>query len=377
MHIFETKNAMKAISKAIVVISAALSASCAVKVENGYDGGFDHVTKPLYGTVQIKSEMIKEPEKVLIPLRLFISKDVLVLLNDNGESFYNIYTLPNLRFINTLGKRQNLEGLHVSPYAESVRVGDQGFEIFDNGSLKEILIHFDELEISETKRIAGPTKDLIGFTPLNDSLYAIVPEPELFKNGTHSPFDDSEVLIVDNNSGDITRVGEFPPSMRENGLEAGVKVFAVNEKSQRLAVFYHLQKQMKIVGFDGKVIRSVAVDIAPYLNYETMSFSNEWGDYVYYTDCYAADNYIYALCLNESRNRYMWDMGKKNSEIHIFDWDGNLLQIIRCDYPLTCFTVSEKYGYIYASSIIYPDYIFRFPIPEIASVNGTKSVQGE
>ena len=69
---------MKAISKAIVVISAALSASCAAKVETGYDGGFDHVTKPLYGTVQIKSEMIKEPEKVLIPLRLFISKDVLV-----------------------------------------------------------------------------------------------------------------------------------------------------------------------------------------------------------------------------------------------------------------------------------------------------------
>lgn len=363
---------MKAIRKAIVAISAALSASCSGTVVGDYDGGFDHVTKPLEGTVQIKAETIKEPEKVLIPLRLFISKDVLVLLNDNGESFYNIYTLPNLRFINTLGKRQNLEGLHVSPYAESVRIGDEGFEIFDNGSLKEILIHFDELEISETKRIEGPTKDLIGFTQLNDSLYAIVPEPELFKSDVRSPFDDSEALIVDNNSGDITRVGEFPPSMRAKGLEAGVKVFVANDSLRRLAIFYHLQKQMKIVDFDGNPIRSVAVDIPPFLNYETMSFSNEWGKYVYYTDCYADNDYIYALCLNEKRGRYMSDIGKKNSEIHIFDWEGDLIRIIRCDRPLTCFTVSEKYGEIYASSIKYPDYLFRFPIPGPTAASDTQ-----
>lgn len=365
---------MKAIHKIIVAISATVMASCSVTVENDYDGGFDHITEPLHGTVQIRSEAIREPEKVLIPLRLFISKNVLVLLNDNGESFYNIYTLPGLRFINTLGKRQNLEGLHVSPYAESVRVYDEGFEIFDNGSLKEILIHFDELEISETRRIAGPTKDLLGFTPLDDSLYAIIPEPELFRPGSHSPFADSEILIVNDNNGHIIRVGEFPPSMRENGLETGVKIFAVNGRSRRLAVFYHLQKQMKIVDFNGNVIRSVAVDIAPYLNYETMSFSNKWGDYVYYTDCYASDDYIYALCLNEVRNRYIADVGKKNSEIHIFDWDGNLVEVIQCDRPLTCFTVSEKYGDIYAASIIYPEYLFRLPIPGPAARDDSQSV---
>ncbi len=373
MHIFETKNPMKAIHKAIVAIFATVSASCSGTADDRYDGGFDHVTEPLEGTVQIKSEMIREPEKVLIPLRLFISKNVLVLLNDNGESFYNIYTLPNLRFINTLGKRQNIEGLHVSPYAESVRVNDEGFEIFDNGSLKEIVIHFDELEISETERIAGPTKDLIGFTPLDDSLYAIVPEPELFKAGTRSQFDGCEFLIVDNNDGRVIEAGEFPPSMRESGAEAGVKIFAVNGKERRMAVFYHLQKQMKIVDFDGNVIRSVAVDIPPYLNYETVSFSNENGKYVYYTDCYASDNYIYALCLNEVRDRYMSDIGKKNSEIHIFDWNGDLIKVVRCDRPLTCFTVSEGYGNIYASSIIYPEYLFRFPIPDLYPANEPES----
>jgi len=364
---------MKAILKIIVAISAAFSASCAGTAGNRYDGGFDHVTEPLEGTVQTKAEMIREPEKVLIPLRLFISKNVLVLLNDNGESFYNIYTLPNLRFINTLGKRQNIEGLHVSPYAESVRVNDEGFEIFDNGSLKEILIHFDELEISETKRITGPTKDLIGFTPLDDSLYAIVPEPELFKTGNRSQFDRCEFLIVDSNDGQIVEAGEFPPSMRKSGAEAGIKIFAVNERKRRLAVFYHLHKQMKIVGFDGKVIRSVAVDIPPYLNYETMSFSNKDGKYVYYTDCYASDKYIYALCLNEIRDRYMSDIGKRHSEIHIFDWNGDLIKVIQCDHYLTCFTVSERYGNIYASSIIYPEHLFRFPIPELYSANESES----
>ena len=362
---------MRIISKTFAIAAAAASVSCSGGIGTGYQGGFDHVKEPLYGTVYLKSQTTHEPEKVLVPLRLFIAKNVLVQLNDSGEAFYNIYTLPNLYFINTLGKRSTIEGLHVSPYAGSVRVGDKGFEIFDTGSLKELIIHFGELEISGTKHISGPTKDLIGFTMLNDSLYSIIPEPELFKAGLESQFNDSELLIVNDNNGDIVRVGEFPPIMRDNKIETGVKILAVNEKLRRFAILYLMQKQLKIVDFDGNILRSVAVDLPPYLNYETMSLFNNWGNYIYYIDCYCDDNYIYALCLNEKRNNYLADTGKRNSEIHIFDWNGTLLKIAKCDRPLTCFTVSEKYGYIYACSVTYPEYLFRMPIPRLSASKET------
>ncbi|MDE7134034.1 MAG: hypothetical protein K2N86_01980, partial [Rikenellaceae bacterium] len=211
--------------------------------------------------------------------------------------------------------------------------------------------------------------NFFGFTMLDDSLFGVRPEPELFAAGVGASNSKGELTIVNNSDGSMVQVGEYPEVMRQNQIEIGGKCFAVNEKLRRFACFYSLQKQFKIIDFEGNELHRVAVDMPPYLNYESMSFSNKWGGHVYYTDCCAHGDYIYALCLNQARDSYMADMSDENSEIHIFDWSGQLLKVVKCNRPVSCFAVSEEYGTIYASSSAAPDNILRLPLPDITATS--------
>ncbi len=350
-----------------IVVSANILLSCARISDNDYNGGFTHLTAPVYGVVQAEVETMYRPGNGVMPQRLFISRNTLVMFNDNGTSFYDIYTLPHLHYVNSLGRRDHKEGLHITPYAGSIKPTEDGLAIFDNGTVKYINLRFGELEVDKEIYIKGMTKNFFGFTMLDDSLYVVMPDPELFKTGVGVSEEKGELAIVNNSDGSMVEVGEYPRVMRQHGIEIGGKCFAVNEKLRRFACFYSLQKQLKIIDFEGNELHRVAVDIPPYLNYENMSFSNKWGGHVYYVDCCAHGDYIYALCLNQERDSYVSDVSDENSEIHIFDWNGQLLKVVECDRPVSCFAVSEEYGTIYASSATVPDNILRLPLPDITA----------
>lgn len=341
----------------LVALFTLLTTSCMSEYANDYKGGFIHLTTPTEGVVESESQSVDIPERVASFSKMFIAKNTLMMFNDDGRSFYDAYTLPNLRFIDNLGKRKDLDGFHIAPYPSSIHVTGDRFEILDNGYIDSINIHYSELEVLGRTRIKGPTRELACFTILDTTLFAITPDPGLFSQKSSDPLDDCEIMIVNRYNGSVTKTGEFPPVMRQNGIETGIKVMTPNTSLRRFAVFYSLQKQLKLIDFNGEVLKSIAIDVPPYLNYETMSASNNWGNYVYYTDCTSSDKHIYALCRNESRKNYNTGKGAEKSEIHVFDWDGNFLKIIKLDEPISCFTVSESYGKIYCLSAKSPDKI--------------------
>ena len=73
---------------------------------------------------------------------------------------------------------------------------------------------------------------------------------------------------------------------------------------------------------------------------------------VYYNDIDVSDNYIYALYVNvnvnETLNEMLDDDEVEESEIHVFDWDGNFLMRYILEGYYESFTIDERNNRFYA-----------------------------
>lgn len=327
-----------------------LSISCS-SIEHSYkpyyNDGFKHITYPDSIVHHLKSTLATNVGKIDAPSHMFISRQSLVVYNDNGTAFYNVYTLPSLTFINYLGRRRINNGVHLSPYALTIRPTEIGFDILDNGYIKHMRMMYNDLKVESKTLIKTTEKILPAFQILNDSMYVTMPEIDIFESEARSPYAKSELVIYNNNSGFATPIGTFAPAIAQTKTKVGTKCIAVNPQKQRFIVFYNFFKQYKIFDFSGKELQRTIIDNPPSINYENYRGDNSHPNYTFYISCCSTPEYIYALCSNVRRNK---SKAHHNSEIHLFDWDGNLLKVFKTDNSLSTFTVSEDGKHLYATS---------------------------
>lgn len=138
---------------------------------------------------------------------------------------------------------------------------------------------------------------------------------------------------------------------------------SVKPDNTRLVITMMSFDQINFMFLDGKEMFSVSTSKEP-IKIESL-IENDNERMQYYTSVYFNDNLIMAVYAKESRI----DAGKTGTEIHVFNWEGDLLNIIKTVQYIPSITVDEKKGYLYGLDLITEE-IYRYDIRQI--LNQTK-----
>lgn len=117
-----------------------------------------------------------------------------------------------------------------------------------------------------------------------------------------------------------------------------------------ISIAYKNFKSIDFVSVNGNLLKKVSLTGSNYnLNkiklIDEANISIEDG-IVYYTYTFPTKEKLYALCWNADKKKIR--EGIVNPEIHVFNWKGDLLSILKLDTPVSYFCVNQKGDRIYA-----------------------------
>lgn len=98
-----------------------------------------------------------------------------------------------------------------------------------------------------------------------------------------------------------------------------------------------LLKSIEFPGFDKNLNKIKRID--------NLNIEIEEG-VLYYTFVYPTEEKFYALCWDSTRDKIR--KGEAVPMIHVFDWEGNLLEILQPDIPISYFCVDKFLNKLYA-----------------------------
>lgn len=140
---------------------------------------------------------------------------------------------------------------------------------------------------------------------------------------------------------------------------------SVKPDNSRLVITMMSFDQINFMSLDGKEKFSVSTRKKP-IKIESLT-ENDNERIEYYTSVYFNDNLIMAVYAKESRI----DAGKAGTEIHVFNWKGDLLNIIKTVQYTPSITVDEAKGYMYGLNLTNEE-IYIYDIRQILNMTKTK-----
>lgn len=133
---------------------------------------------------------------------------------------------------------------------------------------------------------------------------------------------------------------------------------SVKPDNSRLVITMMSFDQINFMSLDGKEKFSVSTRKEP-MEIDLLT-ENDNERIQYYTSVFFNDHLIIAVYAKESRV----DAGKAGTEIHVFNWEGDILNIIKTVQYIPSITVDEKKGYLYGLNLITEE-IYRYDIRQI------------
>lgn len=305
--------------------------------------------------VTAKSTVLQE---ALISMPMDIKKrgDILYVSDFNGDSLMHCYSLSKERFI----KQMLPQGQGPDEFLSPVEffISDSSFFIHNRWHFTARNYAFNEKDFSI--RSQGESKPL----PMNlDRIYPIS-ESRYVASGV---FDDCRFLILDNDGKVITKCGNFPNYQSgEEAIPNTAKAmfhqsqFGYNTARQRLACA--TSNVLELWDYTPETLTlHKRLLLAPY-HYQFQSSpdgvyaSNDNPDAELGARGIAvSNNYVYVLY---SPNTYRMHEEKKetqNSEIWVFDWEGNPIRKILLDTKVECLCVDDTDSVLYCVMAT-PDY---------------------
>ena len=138
---------------------------------------------------------------------------------------------------------------------------------------------------------------------------------------------------------------------------------SVKPDNSRVAITMLSFDQINFMSLDGKERFSVSTSKSP-MKIESLT-ENDNERVEYYTSVYFNNNLLIAVHAKESRI----DAGKASTEIHVFNWQGDIINIIKPAQYISTITLDETKGYLYGLNQTNEE-IYRYDIRKI--LNKTK-----
>ncbi|MDR0537713.1 MAG: TolB-like 6-bladed beta-propeller domain-containing protein [Tannerellaceae bacterium] len=297
-----------------------------------------------------KQEMLLnkiEMDSFLMAPRRIWTHDSILILYDKGyidDGFLRFYTNTG-KFIAKFGLVGNGPNEYINPTFTKIK--DTFIVLAVNEKYTEIPLK--EIKSDDNLSIENKTilKDKLFymsnyFFPINDTL--------IIANTTA----EHQYYIYNNKLNLLRQINNYPDEHNKNVSDFCLNTavydafYNIKPTKEQLVVaykYYPVIDIVDVINFNTKRIkfRNQHVNTYHIENPLNVKFENP---YLQYTFSYCTDRYFYLLYQNSTIEDFK--QNKNKSEIHIFDWNGNLAKIYRVDKLVYAFAVSENDASLYA-----------------------------
>lgn len=293
------------------------------------------------GNVILSSDLLIQPSTIAIT-------DSFIIIGDRNLSALQIYSLPEIKYVATIGERGQGPGEFITlwslnkDYSQSnnLWVYDPSLRRLTNISLEDATYHS-----IITLKMGTPYNPVV----VNDTL--IISPGLSLTDGRFGAYDKSGDLLE--SIGDI-------PGDHENSvpipihLQAYQGVFRVKPDYSMLAMSLRYADRIDIFKPNGNNITTIIGPIESTPIYEVVSVDetpvmqmNQEKTRFGYIDITVTNNYIYALFSGRLNKDHP---GKANfgNNIHIYDWDGNFVQQFMLNDDVLKIVVDKSNQNLYA-----------------------------
>jgi len=291
----------------------------------------------------------KIPVEMLMPTRMSIVGDHLVVLDQGGPDLFKVFALPELEYRYSFGRIGQGPGEFANIDPNTVRAFGSDLVFLDHTKLVKMRIEKDSAMVLTTHILPTGRNPLNRLQLVNDSAYVVD-----VMDGEH------EYALVDVNTGaELKKFGRYPsedaPAPDPNRYQKFLKSSVSSPVDGRFAVFYMYHDKIRFYE-DDRFLLEVNI------NGEDGGYDSDTGNpVVFRAEPYATGTNVYTLNI-EKRKREI-DFSSFRPGIERWTWDGDLAGKYMLDRPLISFCVSEKYGKMYGSGVESAGKIYTFDLP--------------
>jgi hypothetical protein len=329
------------------------------------------MTVSLPDPIELKSTSTSIDTVLLIPNKIFIKNDKLIIFEPLTKDMFKVFDFPSLTFLHSFGDRGQGPNDFISNAVTIIDNDNDLVEIYDHNKIKFVTVSDTSAYITSEAPVSllhlkSPVNRPV---KINDSIYYF---DNIFEENQNSEFTRLNIK-----SGERTYFSSYPNWVKSSKIESDMDKYMTYLKSsfysfshKKIVAFYYRFPVMKILDFNGNLIKEIHIKTAK----SSFDAPNNDNTIYFIESSFLTDDYIYVLWAEKSKNEIMTDPGKFRPQILVFDWEGNIVGRYAVDKPVTSFTISEKTGKIYANPFPEKDvinYIYEYDLPKIENSNST------
>jgi len=287
-----------------------------------------------------------------------VSDKYLIISDSNADGFIKVFKLPELDFLYSWGQQgQGPNEFQYIPLNE-INTVDNKIIFYEIGTrfLRVYEVNDTTLTpvIEYSLKFEGQTNTLTGITRVKDDLY--IAENAAMSDETN----DELIALQPNNDKPLFYLGNFPNTQLSgfDKLYEYIKTTNASDDGSKIALFYLYHNKFKIFDSNGNLSNKYSVNDRDITHAE-----NELMKFQFRSIKHASNDYLYLMGMYEYGEEIRNNIETFKTTFEKWDWDGNQIHRAKFDRPVHNFTVSEKYGKIYAYSHLEMNSIFEFTIP--------------
>lgn len=322
---------------------------CFCSCSNG--GKTEKVVKVFPIREKLHGEVYKSSVPLFVPRYMGITGDYLYVYKEREKYKFVVYRIPEMEFLGEMGELGQGPNDFNLLDTRSFNQIEGGFQVVEASShkLKSVLFDNGKMIVTSSNSIPEQGYSGNGFYPLKDGDYLSLGRIE----------DKLEYSMYNAETSTFTHIGEYPTwynlSAQDTPFVVYLKNCVVNISQDRIAAFYSRFKRFRIYDTSMNLLHDVDVQIEPYGF--SLGKPGELNPTYYINRPYSIGKYIYSLCSLSQTNKH------GNSELHVWDWEGNPIACYELERKISLFAICEKRGKIYALNNEVEDEFYIYDLP--------------
>lgn len=321
----------------------------------------DEIVQAIDYDTDLNSEIYSYNKVSLLSLAdiVNVADEYLVISDSDTEGFIKVFKLPELEYLYSWGRQGR--GPNEFEFIPLNEINTDGNNIifydFGNRTLRKYEVNDTSLiSISDVPlSFDGQTHTLTGITKVKEDLY-------IAENGASFDNDMFEFIALEPGVDQpLFYFGRFPETQLTGfeKLYEYLKTTRSSSDGNKIAASYDYHNRIKIFDNEGNLLNDFIVkDPEAPQPRESQKFQ-------YRSLKKSTDNYLYFMGMFEYEEKIDENLENFRTSFEQWDWSGNQIYRAKFDTPIHNFTVSEKYGKIYAYSVLDMSNIYVFDLPDL------------
>jgi len=290
-----------------------------------------------------------------------INDEYILISDEDDEAILKIFSLPDLRYQYSWGTEGRgpdefpyIPLDKIQSYEDKIVLNEIGKRELRTYTVNDSTLLRENVESLSHNNQEGPLADI---TFVTSDLYVA-------ENGMVATDLENEFVALEPNNDSIKFLfGEFPET-ELRGYEKLFEFVKTTESSPngtKIAAFYLNHNLIAFYDNEGNLINRFKVEE----QHNFIKNREEGENYRYRKLLKTSNQYLYSLGYYNEREYINENIESFQTTFEVWKWTGDLVFKAKFDTPIHNFTVSEKYGKIYAYSVLDMSNIYVFDLPDL------------